>query len=203
MNKLNESGIKGIINFGYNQRGRYDILSGTLIDYIFKYQDHDAILMWERGNEYNYHPEWFDGDVKNWYAALNSATNLIHLEDPNHPVSTAHGDVPSTQALALNPNLDLWGLNVYRWDKPQSALKKWKQISSKPVYLSEVGADSYMKISNAGFEQGENQKAQATANDNIIEEYKRALEKNKITVTIRRSRGKDIDAACGQLANKY
>jgi len=42
-----------------------------------------------------------------------------------------------------------------------------------------------------------------SANDNIIEEYKRALEKNKITVTIRRSRGKDIDAACGQLANKW
>ena len=41
-----------------------------------------------------------------------------------------------------------------------------------------------------------------SANDNIIEEYKRALEKNKITVTVRRSRGKDIDAACGQLANK-
>ena len=28
------------------------------------------------------------------------------------------------------------------------------------------------------------------------------LEKNKIPVTIRKSRGKDIDAACGQLANK-
>lgn len=28
------------------------------------------------------------------------------------------------------------------------------------------------------------------------------LEKNGITVTVRRSRGKDIDAACGQLANK-
>ena len=41
-----------------------------------------------------------------------------------------------------------------------------------------------------------------SANNNIIEQYKRALEKNKITVTIRRSRGKDIDAACGQLANK-
>jgi len=28
------------------------------------------------------------------------------------------------------------------------------------------------------------------------------LAKNKIIVSIRRSRGKDIDAACGQLANK-
>ena len=41
-----------------------------------------------------------------------------------------------------------------------------------------------------------------SANDNIINLYKNILEKNKITVTIRRSRGKDIDAACGQLANK-
>ena len=28
------------------------------------------------------------------------------------------------------------------------------------------------------------------------------LEKNNIIVNVRRSRGKDIDAACGQLANK-
>ena len=32
--------------------------------------------------------------------------------------------------------------------------------------------------------------------------YVRELERNGITVTVRRSRGKDIDAACGQLANK-
>ena len=41
-----------------------------------------------------------------------------------------------------------------------------------------------------------------SASDNIINLYKDLLEKNKITVTVRRSRGKDIDAACGQLANK-
>ena len=41
-----------------------------------------------------------------------------------------------------------------------------------------------------------------SASDNIIDRYIVALEKNKIPVTIRKSRGKDIDAACGQLANK-
>ncbi|MEC8133430.1 MAG: glycoside hydrolase family 2 TIM barrel-domain containing protein, partial [Bacteroidota bacterium] len=127
LDKIEAAGMRLIIGFGYNQNGIFDIASGSYIDYVKKYKSHKAILIWELGNEYNYHPEWFDGDVKNWYAALNSATNLIHVEDPNHPVSTAHGEVPSTQALALNPNLDLWGLNVYRWDKPQSALKKWKQ----------------------------------------------------------------------------
>ncbi len=45
---------------------------------------------------------------------------------------------------------------------------------------------------------GEFQQAPAEA----VEMYKRTLERNGITVTVRRSRGKDIDAACGQLANK-
>ncbi|MBK79131.1 MAG: 23S rRNA (adenine(2503)-C(2))-methyltransferase RlmN [Flavobacteriaceae bacterium] len=40
------------------------------------------------------------------------------------------------------------------------------------------------------------------ANNSVIELYKKELRKNKITITIRKSRGKDIDAACGQLANK-
>lgn len=36
----------------------------------------------------------------------------------------------------------------------------------------------------------------------VIENYTRSLEQNGIVVKVRRSRGKDIDAACGQLANK-
>ncbi|MEO0573430.1 MAG: 23S rRNA (adenine(2503)-C(2))-methyltransferase RlmN, partial [Bacteroidota bacterium] len=40
------------------------------------------------------------------------------------------------------------------------------------------------------------------ASEEAIQRYVGTLERNHITVTIRRSRGKDIDAACGQLANK-
>jgi len=40
------------------------------------------------------------------------------------------------------------------------------------------------------------------ASKKAVEMYVDVLEKNNITVTVRRSRGKDIDAACGQLANK-
>lgn len=36
----------------------------------------------------------------------------------------------------------------------------------------------------------------------VTDRYQNALEAAGITVTVRRSRGKDIDAACGQLANK-
>ena len=40
------------------------------------------------------------------------------------------------------------------------------------------------------------------ASNEAIEAYISALEKNNIVAKVRRSRGKDIDAACGQLANK-
>ncbi len=40
------------------------------------------------------------------------------------------------------------------------------------------------------------------ADEAIIQHYIAALEKQGIVVKVRRSRGKDIDAACGQLANK-
>jgi 23S rRNA (adenine2503-C2)-methyltransferase len=45
---------------------------------------------------------------------------------------------------------------------------------------------------------GEFQQAPSKSIDNYIDR----LERNRISVTVRRSRGKDIDAACGQLANK-
>ncbi|MDG1057011.1 MAG: hypothetical protein P8O83_04735 [Flavobacteriaceae bacterium] len=169
LDKIDAAGLKLIVSFGYNQKGVYDILSGTFLDYIMKYKDHNSILIWELGNEYNYHPEWFGGDIQNWYNVLSQATDQIHDIDPNHPVATAHGDMPDNQALASNPNIDIWGLNVYRWDQPQSVFKEWQTVSDKPVYLSEAGADSYMKISKAGFKQGENQRAQAVANAKIID----------------------------------
>lgn len=40
------------------------------------------------------------------------------------------------------------------------------------------------------------------ADNEAVEAYITALENKRISVTVRRSRGKDIDAACGQLANK-
>jgi 23S rRNA (adenine2503-C2)-methyltransferase len=40
------------------------------------------------------------------------------------------------------------------------------------------------------------------ASEEAINQYITALERNDIVAKVRRSRGKDIDAACGQLANK-
>lgn len=163
------AGIKVIIGFGYNQNGYYDILSGSFIDYINKFKDHSAILFWELGNEYNYHPEWFNGDINNWYKALNEAAKNIHKADELHPVATAHGEIPDSKILNDCPDIDIWGMNVYRWDNPENIFMEWEALSDKPMYLAEAGADSFMKIKGSGYEQGVNEQAQADAVTKILD----------------------------------
>ena len=170
LDEINQAGIKVIIGFGYNQGGVNDIESGSFIDYVNKFKNHNAILMWELGNEYNYHPEWFGDDIKNWYNEMNEAAGLIHENDTSHPTTTAHGDLPNELALSLSPNIDVWGMNVYRWDKPGPIFKQWKSVSSKPMYLSEAGSDSYMETAKDDYEQGENQRAQADATKQILKD---------------------------------
>jgi len=169
LDQIHEAGIKVIIGIGYNQDGNFDILSGTFINYINTYKNHKAILLWELGNEFNYHPQWFEGDIKKWYKALNNAAKLIHNNDPSHPVGTAHGELPNNIAFELTPNIDIWGINIYRWDNPTSFFEEWSAVSSKPMYFSEAGADSYMTISKEGYEKGINEKAQADATKKILE----------------------------------
>lgn len=168
LNKIHKAGLKLIVGFGYNQNGKFDILSGTYLNYIERYKNHPAILLWELGNEYNYHPEWFDGDMKNWYSAMNKAADKIHKLDPNHPVTTAHGELPDALALKMGSHIDIWGMNIYRWDNPEKLFSEWEAVSDKPMYLSEAGADSYMTISKGDFAKGVNEEAQATATDNIL-----------------------------------
>lgn len=170
LDQMHEAGMKLIVGFGYNQGGYYDILSGSFIEYIKKYKDHPAILMWELGNEYNYHPEWFEGDISNWYRDMNDAAAKIHEVDPAHPTTTAHGDLPDAMALEMSQNIDVWGMNVYRWDSPGDLFDKWKEVSDKPMYLAEAGADSYMAATMNGYEKGLNEKAQADATQNIMKE---------------------------------
>lgn len=170
LDQIHEAGLKVIIGFGYNQDGKFDILSGTFADFVNKWKDHPAILFWELGNEYNYHPEWFGGNINTWYRALNETAEKIHQLDPSHPVSTAHGEFPKEEVLSLCPNVDIWGMNVYRWDNPEEVFTQWKIISLKPMYLSEAGADSYMTATMNGYEKGQNEKAQAEATKNILDD---------------------------------
>jgi 23S rRNA (adenine2503-C2)-methyltransferase len=56
-----------------------------------------------------------------------------------------------------------------------------------------VNLIEYNAIDDGNFQQ---------ASEQATKDYITALERNNIVVKVRKSRGKDIDAACGQLANK-
>ena len=170
LNQLNAAGIQLIVGFGYNQNGVFDIASGTVLDYVKKYKDHPAILFWELGNEYNYHPEWFGGDIATWYKALNSTAAAIQALDKNHPVATAHGEIPTKEVLNANPNIDIWGVNVYRWDQPGSLIEEWEKRSDLPLYFSEAGADSFMAAEKDSYNVGVNEDAQADATTVILDQ---------------------------------
>ena len=178
LDKLANAGIKVVISFGYNQKGKFDIVSGTFINYVRKYKNHEAILMWELGNEYNYNPQWFGGDINKWYKAMELVSQIIQIEDPDRLVSSAHGDLPSKDALNIASSIQVWGMNVYRWDKPASIFSEWQAISDKPMYFAELGADSYMTKATNKYTKGINEQAQADANEIILNEVLSNYDKN-------------------------
>jgi 23S rRNA (adenine2503-C2)-methyltransferase len=67
-------------------------------------------------------------------------------------------------------------------------IKIYRQVPADLVNIIE-----YNPIDFAKFEKPTEEK---------LEAFTRHLEKNRVNVRVRKSRGKDIDAACGQLANK-
>jgi beta-glucosidase/6-phospho-beta-glucosidase/beta-galactosidase len=149
-----DAGIKIIMQVDYN--GGYE-------DYVKNYKDHPAILMWEVGNENNFHPDWFGGNLNVWYRLLEEVAQKIKTIDSNHPVSTAHGEVPTKLVLNSCPSVDIWGMNIYRWDNSVSAVNDFREISDKPLYVSEAGADSYdIRYSE------EREELQAKANQKIL-----------------------------------
>lgn len=161
LDKFAHAGIKIIMGFPNYNTSYPDIFYKGYLNYINTYKNHSAILMWELGNEYNYHPEWFSNDINNWYKILNDAAAAIHTADPKHPVSTAQGEVPASNVLGLCPAVDVWGMNVYRWDNPSGAISEFAARSTKPCYLSEAGGDRYNNTQGV-----ENQQNQATADLN-------------------------------------
>jgi 23S rRNA (adenine2503-C2)-methyltransferase len=78
--------------------------------------------------------------------------------------------------------------NINDTEEHAKALLKFCKIIPSKVNLIE-----YNPIDDGEFQQ---------ADDEVLKMYMDLLEKNGITTRIRKSRGKDIDAACGQLANK-
>ena len=153
LNAFAEAGIKIIMHLNEN----------SYTWYVNQYKDHPAILMWEFGNEFNYHPEWFGGNIDNWYNLLETAAENVKIIDPNHPVSTGNGEVPSLEVINSCPSVDVWGMNIYRFLNTVSAITELATYSDKAMYISESGADSFNNNT-----QTVNESQQALATEQIL-----------------------------------
>jgi 23S rRNA (adenine2503-C2)-methyltransferase len=160
--------------------------------------------------------------------ALNMSPKRITLSTSGVPKmikKLADDEVKFNLALSLHSAIDEIRTSIMPFNEQfpvadiKEALIHWYEVTKKPVtyeyivwkdinddYQSvqalvdfckiipcKVNLIEYNPIDEDRFEQ---------ADDEAVAMYKNELESNKITVTLRHSRGKDIDAACGQLANK-
>ena len=116
-----------------------------------------------------------------------------------------------TSIMPFNEKMNLFELKL--------ALKYWYKKTKKIItyeYIVWKGINDTIEDANAlvdfckfapskvnliQYNSIDDNKFSQASKDNIYL-YQKILEENNINVTIRRSRGQDIDAACGQLANK-
>ena len=120
-------------------------------------------------------------------------------------------DEVRTSIMPFNTNFPLDDLRAsleYWYEKTERIITYeyivWKGINDRKEDIQalvkfcgyvpcKVNLIEYNPIDDGGFQQ---------ASSSAINSYISNLEMHDITVNVRRSRGKDIDAACGQLANK-
>lgn len=128
------------------------------LEVVNLYKYHPAILMWSLGNEWNLDDNlfYYYGSVEEAAIAIRKAVGKIKSNDPDHLVSSCLGDrfydpnPTSTIDWIVNegcPNVDVWGINVYRGESFYDLFSQWEDITHKPVYLSEFGTDSFYTTS--------------------------------------------------------
>ena len=92
---------------------------------------------------------------------LGNSQNADHFEPSGNMLFDGNGTVNSPQLIEAMSNdlgtaeivntvctaVDVWGLNIYRGANFGLLFTEWASITSKPMFLSEFGADSYFLTS--------------------------------------------------------
>jgi 23S rRNA (adenine2503-C2)-methyltransferase len=121
-----------------------------------------------------------DDDKRNEIMPINEQNNLAVLMDSLAYFYQQTGNRISYEYIAFQDFND-------SLDDARNLLKLCQRF---PVRLNII---EYNPIDGADFQK---------ASEHRIDDFARYLRERGVMVTVRRSRGKDIDAACGQLANK-
>jgi hypothetical protein len=131
--------------YEYKPNKEADIISKQRITKLIrKFCNHPALLMWNLGNEM-YYPFVFrkNSFIENY----NELINIIHSEDPNHPVGTTiAGDFNWKEIASIyvhSPKVDIVSFNTFGDVKNLSykLSKLFLFFGPRPYYISEWGSD--------------------------------------------------------------
>lgn len=126
----------------YSNKTNNNRLKKKVKKLVNTYKNHPALLIWNLGNEIDYPLIAIKNDFIKTY---NELIDIIHLEDPNHPVGTTL--IPSrTQTLGIHlhsSKIDIIGFNAFgnlKMIKP--LMEKISYVKSPlPYYISEFGSN--------------------------------------------------------------
>lgn len=145
LDKLHAAGIK-VINSAYTWGGN-DVSSVDAV--VNAVKGHPAILMWSVGNEWNYNGLYFGLDHSTSAERVNAVAQRIKTLDPDTPVATVYGELPSPGLVDQLNHVDVWAINVYRGISFGDLFDRWHAISDKPMFIGEYGADAYNANNNS------------------------------------------------------
>ena len=133
-------------------------------------KDHPAVLMWAVGNEWNYNGLYYGMSFDDSRNRVREVIQRVKSLDPSRPVATVYGEMPSPDVIQSLPEVDVWGLNVYRGMTFGDLFTTWSQRAQSPMFLGEFGADAYNAHFNGQNNGAEDQAAQAEATTALAEE---------------------------------
>ncbi|HSN85074.1 MAG TPA: glycoside hydrolase family 2 TIM barrel-domain containing protein, partial [Polyangiales bacterium] len=133
------------------------LVKEQIAELVAQYKDTPGFLMWLLGNENNYGLYWKSNEIEDLpeakqgdaratylYSLFGELTDLIHSQDPNHPVAIANGDLGFLEVIKEEcPNIDVFGSNVYRGPSSGDIFERVHEELGLPFMYTEFGADAF------------------------------------------------------------
>lgn len=136
-------------NSDLNNPAVLDAIKTGFLNMVNTWKNHPAVLMWNLGNEINFHLNGAHPSV--WYSFVNDCAGEAHLAEgaEYHPVISANAEIAEIGQAAYSaddgslPYLDAWAVQIYRGQSFGSMFTDLKTKTSKPVVITEFGCDAF------------------------------------------------------------
>jgi len=146
----------------YSDAKTQELLMSEVTAMAQEYKGTRGLLLFLLGNENNYGLFWAGAETEDFpdeedkkrevgekrgrpmYQLMNKASKAIKSINPNNPVAICNGDVLFLDIIAKEcPDVDIYGINVYRGKSFGDLFEQVKKQYGKPVLLTEFGSDVF------------------------------------------------------------